>query len=63
MPREPAETPSRQTGRLESIVREIRRFLLGLAVTYSPTSWDAVPSALRRLTVEFGMGSCVSLVL
>jgi len=33
----------------------------GLAVTYSPTSWDAVPSALRRLTAEFGMGSGVSL--
>jgi hypothetical protein len=33
----------------------------GLAVTYSPTSWDAVPSAPRRLTAEFGMGSGVSL--
>jgi hypothetical protein len=30
-------------------------------VTYSPTSWDAVPSAPRRLTAEFGMGSGVSL--
>ena len=35
----------------------------GLAVTYSPTSWDAVPSARRRLTAEFGMGSGVSLAL
>ena len=35
----------------------------GLAVTYSPTSWDAVPSAQRRLTAEFGMGSGVSLAL
>ncbi len=33
----------------------------GLAVTYSPASWDAVPSAPRRLTAEFGMGSGVSL--
>ena len=32
----------------------------GLAVTYSPASWDAVPSAPRRLTAEFGMGSGVS---
>jgi hypothetical protein len=30
-------------------------------VTYSPASWDAVPSAPRRLTAEFGMGSGVSL--
>ena len=37
--------------------------LSGLAVTYSPTSWDAVPSAQRRLTAEFGMGSGVSLAL
>jgi hypothetical protein len=35
----------------------------GLAVTYSPASWDAVPSARRRLTAEFGMGSGVSLAL
>ena len=35
----------------------------GLAVTYSPASWDAVPSAQRRLTAEFGMGSGVSLAL
>jgi hypothetical protein len=27
------------------------------AATYSPASWDAVPSALRGFTVEFGMGS------
>ena len=32
----------------------------GLAVTYSPASWDAVPLAVRRLTAEFGMGSGVS---
>ena len=32
----------------------------GLAVTYSPASWDAVPSAVLRLTAEFGMGSGVS---
>ena len=32
-----------------------------MAVTYSPASWDAVPSAPRRLTAEFGMGSGVSL--
>ena len=32
----------------------------GLAVTYSPASWDAVPSAVARLTAEFGMGSGVS---
>ena len=37
--------------------------LSGLAVTYSPASWDAVPSARRRLTAEFGMGSGVSLAL
>ena len=37
--------------------------LSGLAVTYSPASWDAVPSAQRRLTAEFGMGSGVSLAL
>ena len=37
--------------------------LAGLAVTYSPASWDAVPSARRRLTAEFGMGSGVSLAL
>ena len=35
----------------------------GLAVTYSPASWDAVPSARRRLTAEFGMESGVSLAL
>jgi hypothetical protein len=32
----------------------------GLAVTYSPASWDAVPLAPVRLTAEFGMGSGVS---
>ena len=35
----------------------------GLAATYSTASWDAVPSARRRLTAEFGMGSGVSLAL
>ena len=29
----------------------------GPATTYSPVSWDTVPSALRSLTAEFGMGS------
>ena len=29
-------------------------------MTYSPASWDAVPSAATRLTAEFGMGSGVS---
>ena len=31
--------------------------LVDLAATYSPTSWDAVPWALRGFTAEFGMGS------
>jgi hypothetical protein len=31
--------------------------LLGLAATYSPTSSDAVPSALQHLTAGFGMGT------
>ncbi len=35
-------------------------FRSGLAVTYSPASWDAVPLAPGRLTAEFGMGSGVS---
>ena len=39
------------------------RFFSGLAVTYSPTSFDAVPLARRHLTAEFGMGSGVLLVL
>ena len=30
-----------------------------LAATYSPTSEDAVPLALRVFTAEFGMGSGV----
>ena len=33
--------------------------LASLATTYSPASWDAVPSALRVFTAEFGMGSGV----
>ena len=36
---------------------------LSLAASYSPTPEDAVPSAQRCLTIEFGMGSGVSLVL
>jgi|SRR3954470_10905809 hypothetical protein len=32
-------------------------WLVDLAATYSPTSWDAVPWALRGFTAEFGMGS------
>ena len=38
-------------------------YLLGLAVTYSPTSLDAVPSALGHLTAGFGMGPGVLLLL
>src|SRR5690606_40784091 len=45
-----------------SLLREFR-FFPGLAVTYSPTSFDAVPLARRHLTAEFGMGSGVLLVL
>jgi hypothetical protein len=40
-------------------VRVLQRALEGLATTYSPASWDAVPSALRVFTAEFGMGSGV----
>ena len=58
---EPDELPGCSTPR-QGVFREIVRFS-GLAVTYSPASWDAVPSALRRLTAEFGMGSGVSLAL
>jgi hypothetical protein len=50
-------------GGLGSLRRDTRCFLSGLAVTYSPTSWDAVPSARRHLTAEFGMGSGVLRVL
>ena len=35
----------------------------GLAVSYSPASWDAVPLPLRHLTSEFGKGSGVLLAL
>ena len=31
--------------------------LAGLAATYSPAAWAAVPWALEALTAEFGMGS------
>ena len=34
-------------------------FIEDLAATYSPTPSDAVPSALRVFTAEFGMGSGV----
>jgi hypothetical protein len=36
---------------------EGRGWSVDLAATYSPTSWDAVPWALRGFTAEFGMGS------
>ncbi len=41
-------------------VGSVRGSRSGLAVTYSPASWDAVPLAATRLTAEFGMGSGVS---
>ena len=49
--------------RLPTAVMKRKRFLrlypffAGLATTYSPVSSDRVPSARRRLTAEFGMGS------
>ena len=43
--------------------REIRCSSSGLAASYSPTSSDAVQSAQRHLTAEFGMGSGVLLAL
>ena len=59
---EPDELPGCSTPRQGSFrERDLRS--TGLAVTYSPASLDAVPSALRRLTAEFGMGSGVSLAL
>ena len=58
---EPDELPGCSTPR-QGMFRELVCFS-GLAVTYSPASWDAVPSAQRRLTAEFGMGSGVSLAL
>ena len=61
---EPDELPGCSTPR-QGLVHE-ESFAVGftgLAVTYSPASWDAVPSARRRLTAEFGMGSGVSLAL
>ena len=69
---EPDELPGCSTPRrfasrvlrcLYFIVLRGCRFFSGLAVTYSPTSFDAVPLAQRRLTAEFGMGSGVSLAL
>ena len=52
-------------GATAGVVKRVACFVgfTGLAVTYSPASWDAVPSARRRLTAEFGMGSGVSLAL
>ena len=44
-------------------MRDTFWILLGLAVTYSPTPYDAVPSALRHLTAGFGMDPGVLLVL
>ena len=35
----------------------VRGWWVDLAATYSPTSSDAVPWALRGFTAEFGMGS------
>ena len=65
---EPDELPGCSTPRRSIFLGIVRRdtdlrLFPGLAVTYSPTSWDAVPSAQRRLTAEFGMGSGVSLAL
>lgn len=40
-----------------NINKEQHMWLEDLAMTYSPVSWDKVPSALRGLTTEFGMGS------
>jgi hypothetical protein len=37
--------------------------LNSLAPTYSPTGGPAVPSALKRFTAEFGMGSGGSILL
>jgi len=59
---EPDELPGCSTPRREESFGEHVRST-GLAVTYSPASPDAVPSARRRLTAEFGMGSGVSLAL
>jgi hypothetical protein len=40
-----------------NVRRNLSHVLAGLATTYSPATIDAVPSALRRFTAEFGMGS------
>ncbi len=56
---EPDELPGCSTPR-QGIGKREGGFWSGLAVTYSPASWDAVPSARARLTAEFGMGSGVS---
>ena len=70
---EPDELPGCSTPRplrrvmsgadMSIVQRGYYRFFSGLAVTYSPTSFDAVPLARRHLTAEFGMGSGVLLVL
>ncbi len=39
----------------------IRAKIKSLAATYSPTLLCVVPSAMRGLTSEFGMGSGISL--
>ena len=55
--------PDNGPGGIGFVAGRRERTLVGLAATYSPASWDAVPSAPRRLTAEFGMGSGVSLAL
>jgi hypothetical protein len=62
---EPDELPGCSTPRQSAARRQaapkanVKRDLgsAGPAATYSPAPWDAVPSALRRLTAEFEMGS------
>ena len=44
-------------------LRVLTWILLGLAVSYSPTPWDAVPLPQQCLTSGFGMGPGVSLAL
>jgi hypothetical protein len=51
-------------GRLRGKKRALRGYLKAeeksLAATYSPTLLCAVPSAMKGLTSEFGMGSGIS---
>jgi hypothetical protein len=42
---------------------QLRPEIKSLAATYSPTLLCAVPSAMKGLTSEFGMGSGISLSL